>query len=160
MHWRRHGNGRQKPMSREIQLSQGKVALVDDADFERLAVAKWCVTTNGYAISSSAPDGRGGKRHTTMHRLLMGSPEGMVVHHKNGDTLDNRRDNLEILTHSEHWKLPRSKSNRTGFLRVRVISQTHAAVKKLAAKYGVSMAVIVRWSIAAYLDKEEDTDGE
>ncbi len=32
-----------------------------------------------------------------MHRLIMGAERGQVVHHRNGDRLDNRRENLEVL---------------------------------------------------------------
>ncbi len=31
-------------------------------------------------------------------------PKGLHVHHKNGDTFDNRPENLELLTNSEHGK--------------------------------------------------------
>jgi hypothetical protein len=32
----------------------------------------------------------------------MDAPEGVEVHHKDEDTLNNRRGNLEILSHSAH----------------------------------------------------------
>lgn len=40
-------------------------------------------------------------RAGTMHRLIMGCPE-MMVDHKNGDTLDNSRENLRLATASQN----------------------------------------------------------
>lgn len=37
-----------------------------------------------------------------LHRFLMNSPEGLVVDHISGDSLDNRRCNLRVVTGSEN----------------------------------------------------------
>lgn len=39
-----------------------------------------------------------------LHRFLMDSPEGLIVDHINHQTLDNRRENLRVVTHSENMK--------------------------------------------------------
>ena len=37
-----------------------------------------------------------------MHREIMGFPEGQMVDHENGDSLDNRIDNLRIATREQN----------------------------------------------------------
>lgn len=39
-------------------------------------------------------------------------------------------------------------------LSVKVPEQVHARIREVAAKYGVSIATVVRWALAAYLEAE------
>lgn len=39
------------------------------------------------------------------HRVVMNAPKGMHVHHINGNTIDNRPENLAILSHQDHQRL-------------------------------------------------------
>jgi len=49
-----------------------------------------------------------------MHRFIMDPPEGMVVDHRNGNRLDNRRSNLRVCTQKQntHNSRPKGKSSR------------------------------------------------
>ncbi len=80
-------------MTKSIPLTQGKIALVDDEDFEWLMQWKWFYH-DGYAATNSGkwPNRKGAK----MHRLIMNTPSGMETDHINCDKLDNRRSNLRI----------------------------------------------------------------
>ena len=51
-----------------------------------------------YLVKGNGKD----KNFAYLHRLIMDAPKGYHVHHKNGDTLDNRRCNLEVLTPKLH----------------------------------------------------------
>lgn len=94
-------------MAKKIKLTQGRYALVSDEDFERVSALKWCASlesrgTKTYAI-------RWEKRtKIRMHRFILGLPPGKfdpeerVVDHINHDPLDNRRENLEIVTQEEN----------------------------------------------------------
>lgn len=78
-----------------IELNKGYSVKVDDADFDELSKTRWYanVSNRGYVYAVGQVSG---KRHS-MHRLLCGQP-GLVVDHINGDTLDNRRENLRSVT--------------------------------------------------------------
>lgn len=87
-------------MAKYIELTRGKRALVDDEDYEPLAKFKWTYSPNhtGYAYRQPKIDGK--YRTVAMHRLIMGAKQGQYVDHINHDTLDNRRENLRIVTKS------------------------------------------------------------
>lgn len=99
---------------KEIILTQGKVALVDDADYEGLSKHDWYAIKSGskfYAVRQVAV-GPYKQRTIRMHRQLMGCPEAMEVDHENGDGLANWRDNLRVCTHAQNQAA--SKTKRAG----------------------------------------------
>src|SRR3990167_494427 len=105
-----------------ITLSNGKVTLVDDADFVRFGSFKWWF--NRYVFRSIKIDGR--FKTVYLHRLILDAPNGSEVDHKNMNPLDNRRKNLRYVTHSQNmqnFRRPRSDST-TGFRNVYREKQT------------------------------------
>jgi len=86
---------------REIALTQGKIALVDDEDYERVSARNWCVTYIGrriwYASASLTRN-----THIMMHRVILNCQPGQHIDHINHDGLDNRRCNLRLCTHSQN----------------------------------------------------------
>ena len=85
---------------KEIKLTKGYFAIVDDCDFEEINKHKWTATKNGtkvYAIST-----RGGAGRAYMHRIISRAEKGQIVDHKNGDSLDNRRKNLRFCDKSKN----------------------------------------------------------
>jgi hypothetical protein len=90
---------------KQIQLTQGKFALVDDNDFDWLNQWKWCAAFNGglwRAIRTKYDNNI--KTTVFMHREIMGlcGDGGQEVDHRNRNGLDNRRDNLRVCNHSEN----------------------------------------------------------
>ena len=82
---------------KEIPLTQGKVAIVDDEDYERLSQRKWHYHQTGYAVRTSQ-----GNKTIRMHREIMGAKADQEVDHHNHDTLDNRRENLRLCSANEN----------------------------------------------------------
>lgn len=110
---------------KEIPLTRGYVALVDDEDFEWLAQWKWqavkdTCTEAIYAVRSirgtATPSGKGTIR---MHREIMGlgyRDSHRVDHIDRSKTLDNRRSNLRIADASQNGaNRRRNRNNASGF---------------------------------------------
>jgi hypothetical protein len=107
---------------KEIQLSQGYVAQVDDADYPMLMDGpKWHARIdrykgggirNVYAIRSIRLDG---KRITQMmHRFLLDVTDPKVqIDHKNHAGRDNRRENLRIASSTENNRNCRMSTRNT-----------------------------------------------
>jgi hypothetical protein len=104
---------------KEIKLTQGQVAIVDDEDFEWLNQWKWQAKWNKNTFSFIAARGiRIEKKQQTqnMARLICGLKYGdkRQVDHKNFDTLDNRRQNLRVCTHQQNSQNCRKHRHRSG----------------------------------------------
>jgi hypothetical protein len=83
-------------MSKSIPLSQGKSALVDDEDYDRLNAYEWFLSGTGYAVGFVPRDDK--FRLEYLHRFITQAAEGQLVDHINGDSLDNRQTNLRFAT--------------------------------------------------------------
>lgn len=92
-------------MAREIPLTRGLVAIVDDADFDWLNGWNWAVA--GHQLVA----GRCENRVTIyMHRVILNAQPGQLVDHVNGDPRDNRRANLRICTFAENSRNARRQT--------------------------------------------------
>jgi hypothetical protein len=106
-------------MSKELILTKGKVAIVDDEDFEYLNQWKWTYlpgkNDRGYAYRRKTIEGK--YRCIYLHRFIMQTPEDMDTDHINGDPLDNRRENLRICTTAENLanRTKLTTRNTTGY---------------------------------------------
>jgi len=89
----------------------GKTFLVDIDDYEFVDGYKFCLC-NSYVVFSGTKDGLNMK---FLHRIIMGDPEDLVVDHINGDTLNNCRENLRIVTQQENlMNQTIRKTNKSG----------------------------------------------
>lgn len=103
----------------KIKLTQNKIALVDECDFDKLNKFKWYAMYDGYNYYAvRSPKKKNGKRNAIrMHREIMNNPKGKVVDHRDGNGLNNRRSNLRICTQSQNSKNQGLKKNNTSGLK-------------------------------------------
>ena len=92
---------------REIQLTQGYIALVDDEEYERINQYKWfAVVTvtgpNGFHVAACRwSDGRPGRKMLYMHydvlQISVASLKlrGKLIDHDNRNACDNQKRNLK-----------------------------------------------------------------
>jgi len=105
-------------MSRVVLVPVGRgVAKIDWCDWERVCRRRWALRGIGryqYVVSHE------GRR---MHREIMGAKRGEIVDHINGDTLDNRRCNLRIVTARENCNNRRvRRAGSSGYRGVALLS--------------------------------------
>ncbi len=82
---------------RQIPLTQGKFAIVDDCDYEWLIQWNWCAAKGKYCWYAMRGTNKNGKPKTIrMHRVILGlrDQDRLISDHKNHNGLDNRRSNL------------------------------------------------------------------
>ena len=101
---------------RIIELPTGEGVPVDDEDYNSLMEFKWHLHRSGNFRRMGKPYvartchlEKGHPRTIRMHRQITNCPKGMDVDHKDGDGLNNQRDNLEVVTHKENMRRLREK---------------------------------------------------
>jgi len=109
-----------------IELTQGKVAIVDGADYERVSKYKWYAKKGWgtyYAIRGKRVY-KNGKyvrvKQIPMHRWLMNAPGEKLVDHRDHNGLNNRRSNLRLATPTENAQNRRVK--RTSRLQLKGVN--------------------------------------
>lgn len=100
---------------KEIILTQGKVALVDDADFEWLNQWKWFAYKDANTYYAHRSDRTGPKqRIILMHREILGLTDPKIHgDHKDRNGLNNQRNNLRTANNSQNMANRRSHIDST-----------------------------------------------
>jgi len=86
---------------KEIQLTQGKTALVDDDMYEELNQYKWFAQKGKITFYAArmSPSINGNRHVIRMHHEVIGiPPNGFMTDHEDGDGLRNLRSNLRHVT--------------------------------------------------------------
>ncbi len=116
----------------DIPLTQGQFAIVDAADHDFLMQWKWFAqwhdrTQSFYARRAIRLSSPRRLEVINMHRLLLGLHKGDMRQsdHRNGNTLDNRRENLRIADSFQNaWNHRVQSSNTSGYKGVSFCART------------------------------------
>jgi len=106
-------------MSKTIKLTQGLEAIVDEDDYERLSKYNWCFNSKNSSGHGYAQRGAhvrlGFKKYKSetlyMHREILNTDQ--EVDHINGNTLDNRKENLRVADRTQQSQNTSSRKNST-----------------------------------------------
>lgn len=111
------GNSKCSEIMKEIELTQGKVALVDDEDYDYLNQWNWFADKHGsiyYVTRNQKINGKSIKIY--MHRFIMNTPINLECDHRDHNCLNNQKSNLRNCLPKQNKMngLPRGKSKYLG----------------------------------------------
>jgi hypothetical protein len=132
-----------------IKLSRGASTIVDDEDYKEASKYTWCAqTAYGGKLYAARYARVGGKpKYQYLHRMIMQADVGQYVDHINGDTLDNRRQNLRICTNAQNGQ--NSKKHRDGSSKYKGVSWN-----KDIRKWSATICCNYKREIVGYFAKE------
>ncbi len=124
---------------RTIPLTQGKVAIVDDADYNWLSQWKWRAKRrrNIFYAARSACVAEDNKGTEWMHRVILGlrADDKRQCDHRDGNGLNNQRSNLRRCTATQNHQSSRKRMVATS--RYKGI-YWHRHVRKWHARIGLN----------------------
>jgi hypothetical protein len=87
----------------EMTLKRGVIRF-DASDLPLVSSWRWSISgkRRGYAYGEKVLTTKAKRVRVLMHRLILGALDGEQVDHKNGDGLDNRRENLRFCSRSQN----------------------------------------------------------
>ena len=102
---------------KSILLTKGRIAFVDNENYEWLNQFKWHLDSKGYAIRWS-PRNHYKRHYIYMHRVINKTPKGLETDHIDGNKLNNQKFNLRTVTHQENCRNNHKPTSNSGFLGV------------------------------------------
>lgn len=97
-----------------VPLTQGHEAVIDAADVPLVDGFNWCARVVPNTVYAVRTDRLGAKpREVSLHRVLMGDPDGLEVDHRDRNGLNCRRQNLRAATHAQNAMNRAVQSNNT-----------------------------------------------
>jgi hypothetical protein len=103
---------------KEVELSQGKMALVDDEDYDNVIKHVWSVSrarNTWYAVTTIYYGDL--KTSISLHRFILAPPDDAIVDHRDRNGLNCQRRNMRLATLSQSMMnryVPQSEHG-TGF---------------------------------------------
>lgn len=100
---------------KQIELTQGKFAIVDDEDFDKINQYRWRAVFNRntwYAATGQTRD----QTYWGMHEMILGFNESQIDH-IDGNGLNNQKINLRFATHSQNTQKGKARKDNPQGLR-------------------------------------------
>jgi len=89
-----------------IKVHPNTSSIIDAEDFDNINQYKWYIIKQHGLPYAARKVTTNGKTHwVRMHRQIMHTKNGFVVHHKNRNTLDNQKENLINVTDKQHKEI-------------------------------------------------------
>lgn len=130
--------------SYELPLTRNKTTLLDlDIYNTVIKGTKWCCSAGNYAIRKY------NNKTQYLHVFIMNPPEGFVVDHINGNTLDNRLCNLRICT-----KIENSRNRKPNI--IKKLKAKGVDMDKRTGKFRARIRVNYKHIYLGTFQKEED----
>jgi len=105
-------------------------AIIDVEDIDKIVGYKWFMRQDGRVVSNITASSDG-KTHVRLHNVIMNPNNGYIVDHINGDTLDNRKFQLRIVTEKQNSKNNTIQTNNTSGVTGVVLSQSNTWVPQI-----------------------------
>lgn len=121
---------------KQIPLTQGKCAIIDDSDFDIVSAHKWYAIWDGWNWYAGR---KHNKRQQRLHNFLMQPPAGVIIDHRDGNGLNNQRQNLKISTYSHNVHRMRKKIAHTS--KYKGVSWQKRCAKWIAQIHGKGQVV-------------------
>jgi hypothetical protein len=130
--------------------------IIDAEDLEKTKKFpyRWSVksATKEGRFYVSTSDTENGIHHIYLHRFVIGAPKGSIVDHINNNTLDNRKNNLRIVTKSENGQ------NRKGVSKINTSGIRGVGWNKFAGKWSAYCSENGKKKHLGYFEKVEDAE--
>jgi hypothetical protein len=141
-----------------LPLSRGLFAEVDDADFTVLSGFTWFAVGKAPHVYArrNIRKADGTRGVLALSRHITGAPPGMVVDHKDRDTLNNQRGNLRVCTQSENRANSRNRSGKVLPKGVRFDGKKYVVVVSIQ----IGKFDTVAGAVAAFEKYSKDRFGE
>ncbi|MFA7361984.1 MAG: endonuclease [Candidatus Kapaibacterium sp.] len=105
---------------KEIKLTQGKIALVDDEDYEYLNQFKWCAARqmNTFYAVRNVRINKFKTKMIFMHRVILKTPSGKITDHKDHNGLNNQKNNIRVCTNTQNQMNNSSRGGSSRYIGV------------------------------------------